>query len=393
MARLELERVTRRFPDGTTAVRETSLEIGHGEFFVLVGPSGCGKSTLLQVIAGLDDATSGEIRLDGRRVNDLAPRDRNVAMVFQSYAIYPHMTVRENLAFPLRLAKLGRDEIRRRVEETARTLALEGLLERKPAQLSGGQRQRVAMGRAIVREPALFLMDEPLSNLDARLRVQMRAEISRLHARLGTTTLYVTHDQTEAMTLGERIAVMRRGAIEQVGSARELYAEPANLFVAGFIGSPAMNFAPAAWDGERLELPMAALAAPRALREALGGARRSLVVGVRPEHLELAGAGLDAAPGLRWRAHVARLEWTGAEMHAHFDVAAPIATELERLAEELGAPPPRSDAQGWVARLDPESGVREGEEVELRCAAARVQLFDAATGRRLPVASGPGSGP
>jgi multiple sugar transport system ATP-binding protein len=388
MARLELEGVGKRFADGTTAVQGASFRLEEGEFFILVGPSGCGKSTLLHVVAGLEEASSGEIRIDGRRVNELEPRERNVAMIFQSYAIYPHMSVRENLAFPLRLAKVGREEIRRRVEAAARTLGLEELLERRPAQLSGGQRQRVAMGRAIVREPALFLMDEPLSNLDARLRVQMRAEISQLHARLGTTTLYVTHDQTEAMTLGDRIAVMRRGAIEQIDSARALYAAPANLFVAGFIGSPAMNFAPADWDGERLALPMASLAPPPALCDALGRHRRRLVVGVRPEHLGEAESDPDRGPRLAFRARVARLEWTGAELHAHFEVAAPATRELERLARELEAPPPRSGAIGWVARLDPASSVREGGELALSCRAGRLHLFDPDTGLRLPGTGG-----
>jgi len=385
MARLELERVSKRFADGTTAVRDASFRLEEGEFFILVGPSGCGKSTLLHVVAGLEEASGGEIRIDGRRVNELEPRERNVAMIFQSYAIYPHMSVRENLAFPLRLAKVGREEIRRRVEATARTLGLEELLERRPARLSGGQRQRVAMGRAIVREPALFLMDEPLSNLDARLRVQMRAEISQLHARLRTTTLYVTHDQTEAMTLGDRIAVMRRGAIEQIDSARGLYAAPANLFVAGFIGSPAMNFAPAEWDGERLALPMASLAPPPALREALGRDRRRVVVGVRPEHL---GEGPGREPSLAFRARIARLEWTGAELHAHFVVAAAATRELERLALELEAPPPGADAIGWVARLDPASPAREGCELALSCRADRLHLFDPDTGLRLSGAGG-----
>ena len=242
MAEIDLVDVTKRFPDGTTAVDDVTFTIQDGEFFILVGPSGCGKSTLLNMIVGLEEITEGELKVDGKVVNDVDPKDRNMAMVFQSYALYPHMTVRENISFPLRLAKMDEAEIAERVDEAARILQLSELLDRKPANLSGGQRQRVAMGRAIVREPAAFLMDEPLSNLDAKLRVQTRTQIARLQNRLKTTTVYVTHDQTEAMTLGDRIALMRRGVVQQLGTPRELYEQPANLFVAGFIGSPAMNF-------------------------------------------------------------------------------------------------------------------------------------------------------
>src|SRR4051812_34747203 len=245
MAGIELKDITKRYPDGTEAVKDLSLSIADGEFVILVGPSGCGKSTALRMIAGLEDITEGELLIGEERVNELAPRDRDIAMVFQNYALYPHMTVRENMGFALKLAKVEKPEIAKRVEEAADILDLSEHLERKPANLSGGQRQRVAMGRAIVRNPAAFLMDEPLSNLDAKLRVQMRTEVSRIQQRLGTTTIYVTHDQTEAMTLGDRVAVMRSGVLQQVGSPMELYNEPRNLFVAGFIGSPAMNFMPA----------------------------------------------------------------------------------------------------------------------------------------------------
>jgi multiple sugar transport system ATP-binding protein len=392
VARIELDRVTKRFRDGTVAVREASFQVEHGELFVLVGPSGCGKSTLLAVIAGLEDATSGEIRVDGRRVNERTPKDRNMAMVFQSYALYPHMTVRENLAFPLRMARLGRDEIRRRVQETARTLGLEDLLDRKPAGLSGGQRQRVAMGRALVREPVAFLMDEPLSNLDAKLRARMRAEIGRLQARLRTTTIYVTHDQTEAITLGDRIAVLRRGAIEQVGSARELYARPANLFVAGFIGSPSMNFLPADWDGERLALPMAEATLPAALRRAAGSARR-LIAGIRPEHLEDAARVEPHADALRLRLRVERIEWLGAELYAWLGTGAGVPPELAWLAADLETPEPSRAGLGMVARLDPASAAREGRELELRCRPEHLHLFDAQTGARLGgAAAGPEPG-
>ncbi|UCH29899.1 MAG: ATP-binding cassette domain-containing protein, partial [Myxococcales bacterium] len=257
MAEIVLDSVRKRFPVGTVALRDASFTIHEGELFIIVGPSGCGKSTLLNMIAGLDTVSEGEIRVDGKVVNDVDPKDRNMAMVFQSYAIYPHMTVRENMVFPLKLAKLPKDEITRRVEEAAAILQLTELLERKPQALSGGQRQRVAMGRAIVREPAAFLMDEPLSNLDAKLRVQMRTEIARIQHRLGITMVYVTHDQTEAMTLGDRVAVLRDGEVQQIGTPRELYEQPRNVFVAGFIGSPAMGLLPAEFDGERIILPMA----------------------------------------------------------------------------------------------------------------------------------------
>src|ERR1700757_1403081 len=245
MAEIVLAHVTKSYPDGATAVNDLSLTIAEGEFIILVGPSGCGKSTTLNMIAGLEDISSGELRIGGERVNEKAPKDRDIAMVFQSYALYPHMTVRQNIAFPLTLAKMKKAEIAAKVDETAKILALTELLDRRPAQLSGGQRQRVAMGRAIVRDPKAFLMDEPLSNLDAKLRVQMRTEVARLQSDLGTTMIYVTHDQTEAMTLGDRVAVMRAGVLQQVGSPGELYSRPTNLFVAAFIGSPAMNFMPA----------------------------------------------------------------------------------------------------------------------------------------------------
>src|ERR671910_3459384 len=244
MAEIQLREVTKRYPDGTEAVKQVSLDIADGEFMILVGPSGCGKSTALRMIAGLEDISDGNLVIDGERVNDLAPRDRDIAMVFQNYALYPHMTVRDNMGFALKLAKEDSGEIDRRVTEAARILDLEPHLDRKPANLSGGQRQRVAMGRAIVRSPKAFLMDEPLSNLDAKLRVQMRTEVSRIQQRLGTTTVYVTHDQTEAMTLGDRVAVMRAGELQQVGTPQDLYERPKNIFVAGFIGSPAMNFMP-----------------------------------------------------------------------------------------------------------------------------------------------------
>src|SRR5665811_1004136 len=256
MADIVLDQVTKRFPDGALAVDSISLDIADGEFVILVGPSGCGKSTTLNMIAGLEDITEGELRIGGQVVNNKAPKDRDIAMVFQSYALYPHMTVRENMGFALKLAKTPQSEIDSKVSEAAKILDLEQHLDRRPANLSGGQRQRVAMGRAIVRDPKAFLMDEPLSNLDAKLRVQMRTEVARLQSKLETTTVYVTHDQTEAMTLGDRVAVMRGGALQQVGTPAELYEDPLNLFVAGFIGSPAMNFMPAEIEGGKVKLPI-----------------------------------------------------------------------------------------------------------------------------------------
>src|SRR5881227_1208187 len=256
MAEITFDGVWKRYPDGFEAVKDMNLQIGDGEFMILVGPSGCGKSTALRMVAGLEEITDGELIIDGERVNELAPRDRDIAMVFQNYALYPHMTVRDNMGFALKLAKVSKSEIDRKVNEAAAILELEQHLDRKPANLSGGQRQRVAMGRAIVRSPKAFLMDEPLSNLDAKLRVQMRTEISRLQQQLGTTTIYVTHDQTEAMTLGDRIAVMRAGILQQVGSPIDLYERPNNLFVAGFIGSPSMNFLPGELTGDSVKLPI-----------------------------------------------------------------------------------------------------------------------------------------
>ena len=273
MADIVLDGVYKTYSDGYTAVKDLNLEIGDGEFMILVGPSGCGKSTALNMIAGLEDISAGELRIGGEVVNKKAPRDRDIAMVFQSYALYPHMTVRDNIAFALKLAKAPKEEIDRKVNEAADILDLQNHLERKPANLSGGQRQRVAMGRAIVRSPKAFLMDEPLSNLDAKLRVQMRAEVARIQHRLNTTTVYVTHDQTEAMTLGDRVAIMLSGELQQVASPMELYNNPANLFVAGFIGSPGMNFLPATIDGDTAKLPMVSVTLPPEVRERIGRCR------------------------------------------------------------------------------------------------------------------------
>src|SRR4051812_43236674 len=273
MAEITLRGVTKRYPDGTEAVKAIDLDIHDGEFIILVGPSGCGKSTALRMIAGLEEISDGDLIIGGERVNDLAPRDRDIAMVFQNYALYPHMTVRDNMGFALKLAKVDQNEINTKVEEAARILDLEAHLDRKPATLSGGQRQRVARGRAIVRAPRAFLMDEPLSNLDAKLRVQMRTEVVRIQQRVGTTTVYVTHDQTEAMTLGDRVAVMRAGIIQQVASPKTLYEDPANLFVAGFIGSPAMNFLPSTVENDTIKLPFGEAPLPGELRGKLSSGK------------------------------------------------------------------------------------------------------------------------
>src|SRR5438309_3132429 len=309
MAEITIEHVTKRYPDGTEAVKDVDLDIPDGEFVILVGPSGCGKSTLLRMIVGLEDISDGEIKIGGTVVNDKPPRERNLAMVFQNYALYPHMTVRENMAFPLRLAKVADEEVRRRVEDAAKVLELTEHLDRRPANLSGGQRQRVAMGRAIVREPSAFLLDEPLSNLDAKLRVQMRTEIARLQNRRKTTTVYVTHDQTEAMTLGDRVAVMRAGVLQQVGPPSELYSYPTNLFVAGFIGSPSMNFLPGELDGDSLKLPIGTVRISDAMRRRLesgpGGGRRGVIAGLRPEHFQDASlVGGDRSRGATFRTRI-----------------------------------------------------------------------------------------
>jgi multiple sugar transport system ATP-binding protein len=381
MAEIELDGVTKIFPDGTVAVRNVDFTIRDGEFFILVGPSGCGKSTLLNMIVGLEDVTEGQVRVDGEVMNGVDPKDRNMAMVFQSYAIYPHMSVRENMAFPLKLAKTPQDEIRKRVEQAAATLELTELLDRKPASLSGGQRQRVAMGRAIVREPRAFLLDEPLSNLDAKLRVQMRTETARLHNRLGTTTVYVTHDQTEAMTLGDRIAVLRRGIVQQIGRPRDLYVEPVNLFVAGFIGSPSMNFLPARLENESLELPMVTLELPDPWRERIGGQSRRLIAGIRPEHFEDASS--PKPPDATFTATVEVLEWMGSEIDVYFPVKASAAERIQDLAEELDIELGDREETRLCARLEPDSKVEEGGTLELRIDSDRLHLFDPETGESL----------
>jgi multiple sugar transport system ATP-binding protein len=356
---------------------------------ILVGPSGCGKSTALRMVAGLEDITEGELDIAGQRVNDKAPKDRDIAMVFQNYALYPHMTVRENMGFALKLAKTPKDEIDRKVAEAAKILDLEAHLDRKPANLSGGQRQRVAMGRAIVRNPSVFLMDEPLSNLDAKLRVQMRTEIARIQQRLGTTTIYVTHDQTEAMTLGDRIAVMRAGVLQQVGPPSELYGDPANLFVAGFIGSPSMNFLPGELEGEGVRLPIGTVPLRPELRDRLvaaGRTNRHVIAGLRPEHFEDAAVVGDTSNGVTFKAHIDVLESMGSEYYAYFEVEAErvSSAELEELARDAGAADlPSSNASQIVARLDAASRARQGEDAELWFDARQLHLFDPETGSNL----------
>jgi multiple sugar transport system ATP-binding protein len=388
MAEIVLDGVSKRFPDGFEAVKDMNLEVGDGEFMILVGPSGCGKSTALRMIAGLEDITEGELRIGDRVVNELAPKDRDIAMVFQNYALYPHMTVRENMAFPLKLAKVPDDEINRKVEEAARILDLEPHLDRKPANLSGGQRQRVAMGRAIVRDPSAFLMDEPLSNLDAKLRVQMRTEVARIQSNLGTTTVYVTHDQTEAMTLGHRVAVMRSGVLQQVGAPTELYEDPANLFVAGFIGSPAMNFMPAELDGDRARLPFGDVPLSPEVRDRLGGGGRSVIAGIRPESFEDASlVGTDVrSRGMTFRAKVDLVESMGAEKYAYFQVQheGVQSQELDELAMDAGADEVPSSGEGQVvARLAAESNVARGQELELWVDASKLHFFDPQSGQSL----------
>jgi multiple sugar transport system ATP-binding protein len=390
MAEIVMEEVTKRFADGTEAVKHMNLDIGDGEFIILVGPSGCGKSTALRMIAGLEDITDGQVRIGEEVVNEKAPKDRDIAMVFQNYALYPHLTVRENMAFPLRLAKVPKEEIDRKVEEAARTLDLAQHLDRRPANLSGGQRQRVAMGRAIVRDPKAFLMDEPLSNLDAKLRVQMRTEVSRIVAREGTTTVYVTHDQTEAMTLGDRVAVMRSGVLQQVGAPGELYANPVNLFVAGFIGSPAMNFMPGELSGDSVKTPLGDLRLPDSVRGAVGGADggRHVIVGIRPESFEDAElvGGDTRDRGMTFRAKIDLVEQLGAEQYAYFQLEheGVQSDELRELAEDAGSDEVPSSGEGQiVARLESASGISRGADAELWLDLSKLHFFDPSGGRNL----------
>ncbi|MFW0784254.1 sn-glycerol-3-phosphate ABC transporter ATP-binding protein UgpC [Gordonia sp. CPCC 206044] len=388
MAEIVLDNVTKQYPDGSVAVHEVSLDIADGEFIILVGPSGCGKSTTLNMIAGLEDISSGELKIDGERVNERAPKDRDIAMVFQSYALYPHMSVRDNIAFPLTLAKLSKSEIAAKVDEAAKILDLGAYLDRKPANLSGGQRQRVAMGRAIVRSPKAFLMDEPLSNLDAKLRVQMRTEIARLQQRLGTTTVYVTHDQTEAMTLGDRVVVLRNGYVQQIGTPQELYNDPTNLFVAGFIGSPAMNFVPGRLSTDGIETPIGKVTVPDH-QQIVANAQRArsdgeVLVGIRPEHLEDAALVESAAraKGSTFTAKIEVVESMGSDNYVYFSVDAPRATSdaLAELSADAGA---EIGGGQMIARVAPESTLSRGADAELFYDPAKVSVFDQASGANL----------
>jgi multiple sugar transport system ATP-binding protein len=388
MAEIILEGVTKRFPDGALAVKDVDLEIADGEFVILVGPSGCGKSTTLNMIAGLEDITEGTLRIGDRVVNDLAPKERDVAMVFQSYALYPHMSVGENMGFPLRLAKVDKATIDAKVAEAARILDLTEHLDRKPANLSGGQRQRVAMGRAIVRDPKAFLMDEPLSNLDAKLRVQMRTQISRLQRRLGTTTVYVTHDQTEAMTLGDRVVVMRQGLVQQIGTPAELYDRPRNIFVAGFIGSPAMNFLNATLEDDVLRSPVGDLPLDDRTRQALArqNAPREVIIGLRPEAFEDVALTHDRdRTGPVFTTTVEVLESLGSDVYVYFiaEGGPATSTELEELATDSGMRDTGAEASHIVARLDAATRAREGEPVELQVDVAKAHVFDPGTGVNL----------
>jgi multiple sugar transport system ATP-binding protein len=369
-----LEGVSKVFSGGVVAVDDVSLEIASGEFLVLVGPSGCGKSTLLRMIAGLEDATGGTITIEGREVTDLPPRARDVAMVFQSYALYPHMSVRENLGYGLKVRKTPKKEADERVAKVARLLGLADMLDRKPAALSGGQRQRVAMGRAIVREPKAFLMDEPLSNLDAKLRVSMRAQLASLHARLGTTTIYVTHDQVEAMTLGQRVAVLRDGRIQQVDTPQTLYASPNNLFVAAFIGSPAMNLVEATIEDGVIQF--AGFAIPAA-----GAPAGRMVVGIRPEAFHDASLADPSLPRIDVEVEV--VEELGAETHVIFSVDAPpvdVSGAREADEEEVILAGQRTL---FTARVDPQTSARPGAPLRLAVDPSRFHFFDPETGDRL----------
>jgi multiple sugar transport system ATP-binding protein len=363
MATVTFDHLTKRYGNEFTAVKDLNLEVKDGEFLVLVGPSGCGKTTALRCVAGLEDITDGKLLIGDRVVNNVAPKDRDIAMVFQSYALYPHMTVFDNLAFGLKLRKMKSDEIKKRVDDAARILGLEKLLDRKPKALSGGQRQRVALGRAIVREPSVFLMDEPLSNLDAKLRVETRANIARLHQRLGTTTIYVTHDQVEAMTMGDRIAVMRDGVLQQAGSPQELYDFPVNVFVAGFIGSPSMNFATAKIDGDNLQVGSATIALTdrpaQVAKERKDGSE--VMIGFRPEHLELAngtGSGMALLP-----AKVDVVEYLGNEELLHAEV----------------------EGNEIVALVPSDRKVKVGESVDFTIPMDKLHVFDPETERSLTV--------
>ena len=395
MASVTFESVTKSYGDGLRAVDGLDLEIADGEFMVLVGPSGCGKTTALRMVAGLEDITDGVVRIGERVVNDLTPKRRDIAMVFQSYALYPHLSVRDNIAFPLKIAKVPKDEIRTRVDEAARILDLEPYLKRKPRSLSGGQRQRVAMGRAIVRQPAVFLMDEPLSNLDAKLRVQMRADIKKIQANLGVTAIYVTHDQVEAMTMGDRVAVMRKGELQQVADPQTLYDRPVNLFVGGFIGSPAMNMVEAELEqrnggyaakvGEQsIAIEADEVKARPGLAAYVG---RQIVLGIRPEDLEDAALATSTPSGQRLHGKTDLTEALGSEIMVHFSIEGrPAMTDdVRELAQDVGderaiEQAADSGTAALVGRFGARSRVRPGQEVEIAVDTRSLHFFDPETG-------------
>jgi multiple sugar transport system ATP-binding protein len=394
MAGVSFNDVSKVYPDGTRAVNAITLDITDGEFMVFVGPSGCGKTTALRMVAGLEDISEGVLKIGERVVNHVPSRDRDIAMVFQSYALYPHLSVYENIAFGLRLKKVPKDEVDRRVQDAARILGLEGFLKRKPRALSGGQRQRVAMGRAIVRQPQAFLMDEPLSNLDAKLRVQMRAEIAKLQHDLGVTTIYVTHDQVEAMTMGDRVAVIRKGELQQVDAPQELYDRPVNLFVGGFIGSPAMNMVEATLERangslaaragqQRIALGEETLSAHPALKAYEG---KTVILGIRPEDLEDASLAADAPPERRLEGEVQLREALGSEIMVHFTIDAKPATteDVRELQRDAGTEDMAGAGDGggatMVGRFGARSRVREGETAEVAVDTRALHFFDPETG-------------
>jgi multiple sugar transport system ATP-binding protein len=364
MAELKLEHIYKIYDNKVTAVQDFNLHIKDKEFIVFVGPSGCGKSTTLRMIAGLEEISKGDLYIDGKRVNDVPPKDRDIAMVFQNYALYPHMTVYDNMAFGLKLRKFPKDEIDRRVKEAAKILGLEPYLDRKPKALSGGQRQRVALGRAIVRDARVFLMDEPLSNLDAKLRVQMRAEIAKLHQRLQTTTIYVTHDQTEAMTMATRLVVMKDGVIQQVGAPKDVYEKPENVFVGGFIGSPAMNFFNGKLEDGKFVIGNTSLAVPegkmKVLREQ-GYVGKDVILGIRPEDIHDEPLFIDSSQGSKIVAHIEVSELTGAETMIYSNI----------------------ESQEFIARVDSRTDINPGDRLELAFDMNKAHFFDKETERRI----------
>ncbi len=387
MGAINITDVGKIYPNGTRALENVTIEIHDGEFVVLVGPSGCGKTTLLRMVAGLEDITEGEISIADKVVNEVAPKDRDIAMVFQNYALYPHMSVYDNMAFSLKLRKLPKDEIDAKVKEAAKTLEIDELLDRKPKALSGGQRQRVAMGRAIVRSPQAFLMDEPLSNLDAKLRVQMRAELGELHSQLETTTLYVTHDQVEAMTMGDRVAVIRKGVLQQIDTPREIYLYPKNIFVAGFIGSPAMNFVYATIDVSEKETKLTfgdsnivSSDAPKSLSDFNG---KEIVLGIRPEAFEDSVYANDKEFTEQININVSLLEQLGSDTYIHFykDIP-PVQTKAieEILADEGEDISALGTETKFIARINPNATIEEGQNINLAIDPSKLHYFDPETG-------------